>query len=111
MRAADVPRPDGPGRGGSDAVTTDGQPLVGTEPEAAELIVSVIAFPCEEGTRGAAGSPRPAWVSDPVGGDEQVVEAALLVRGQERLLDAAGHRRLGPQLPVGDGRRGQVDHV
>ena len=49
--------------------------------------------------------------SDLVGRDHQVVEAVLLVGGQERLLDAGRHRRLGAQLPVRDGRGGQVDHA
>ncbi len=49
--------------------------------------------------------------SDAVGHDQEVAEASLAVRGEERNFDPGGYRRLGPQLPVGDGLRGQVGDV
>jgi hydroxyacylglutathione hydrolase len=47
--------------------------------------------------------------SDPVRGDEQVVEAAFPVGDKERVLDAGGHGGLRPQFPVRNGERGEVD--
>src|SRR5215471_4497871 len=49
--------------------------------------------------------------SDPICGDEQVVEAALAIRGQEWVLDPGGNRGLRPQLPVRYGLGGQIDDV
>src|SRR5260370_12992668 len=43
--------------------------------------------------------------------DEQVVKAALAVRGEERVLDAGGDGRAGAQLPVRDRVRGEIDDV
>src|SRR5216683_665106 len=56
-------------------------------------------------------APLARVMADVVGGDEQVVEAAFTVGGQEWLFDAGGDRRLGSQLPVRNGLGGEVDDV
>ncbi|MFD1049761.1 acyl-CoA dehydrogenase family protein, partial [Kibdelosporangium lantanae] len=56
----------------------------------------------DEARRMFALDMHSACVLMPVGRDEEVVEAAFLVRGEERVLDPGGHRRLRPQLPVRD---------
>src|SRR5437879_5429938 len=54
-------------------------------------------------------TPR-CW-SGAVGRDEQVVEAAFAIGGQERVFDTGRDRGLPAQLPVRNGRRGQVHDV